>query len=206
MKPIHLNLAARPYRDYRPVYAVVVVMSLVTAFLLLNNIETYYRYIRETKSTRSEIAKIEGQVQEERRKREAAQQRLATLDLNRLDKQTKFVNARLTERAFSWSTLLDELESILADDVRLQSVSPKFEDNGTIFLTMSFRSKSSDGMITTINRMNGNPRFRNPFPSRESFSEGTYSFDLVAQYIPEPPKRSEIVRTSAKAKKRGGRR
>ena len=48
MKPIHLNLASRPYRDYRPVYAVVVVLSLLTAFLMLNNIETYYRYIRET--------------------------------------------------------------------------------------------------------------------------------------------------------------
>ena len=43
MKPIHLNLASRPYRDYRPVYAVVVLLSLATAFLMLNNIETYYR-------------------------------------------------------------------------------------------------------------------------------------------------------------------
>ena len=31
MKPLHLNLASRPYRDYRPVYAAVVVMSLLTA-------------------------------------------------------------------------------------------------------------------------------------------------------------------------------
>ena len=31
VKPIHLNLASRPYRDYRPVYAVVVLMSLLIA-------------------------------------------------------------------------------------------------------------------------------------------------------------------------------
>ena len=35
MKPIHLNLARRPYRDYRPVYAVVVLASLLAAFLML---------------------------------------------------------------------------------------------------------------------------------------------------------------------------
>ena len=58
MKPLHLNLASRPYRDYRPVYATVVVMSLVTAFLMLNNVETYYRYTRETHSTRPKIATI----------------------------------------------------------------------------------------------------------------------------------------------------
>ena len=56
MKPIHLNLAARPYRDYRPVYAAVVVMSLLAAFLMLNNVETYYRYIHETKATRAKKA------------------------------------------------------------------------------------------------------------------------------------------------------
>ena len=43
MKPLHLNLASRPYRDYRPVYATVVVMSLVTAFLMLYPVETGYR-------------------------------------------------------------------------------------------------------------------------------------------------------------------
>jgi hypothetical protein len=43
VKPIHLNLAARPYRDYRPVYAVVVLLSLLTAFLMLNNVESNYR-------------------------------------------------------------------------------------------------------------------------------------------------------------------
>lgn len=205
MKPIHLNLAARPYRDYRPVYAVVVVMSLLTAFLMLNNVETYYRYIRETRTTRSEITSIEQQAQQERRKREGAQQRLATLDLRRLDQQTKFVNSKLTERAFSWSTLLDELESVLPDDVRLTSVGPSFGEDGTIRLQMHFKSKSSDGMIATINRMNADPQFRDPFPHNESSSEGGYSFDLTAQYLPIEPKGPTVVRTSTPPRREGRR-
>ncbi len=202
MKPIHLNLAARPYRDYRPVYAVVVAMSLLTAFLMLNNVDTYYRYIRETRSTRAEIASIENQTGQERRKREAAQQRLTGLDLKLLDQQTKFVNSQLSERAFSWSNLLDELESVLPDDVRLTSVGPTFEQDGTISLAMQFRSKSANGMLETINRMNEDPQFRDPFPRSDSVTEDGYSFDLTAQYIPIQPKSTIVARTSGTGRAR----
>lgn len=187
MKPLHLNLASRPYRDYRPVYAVVVAMSLIAAFLMLNNVETYYRYTRDTRSTRTRIATIEAQTQQERQREQSVQQRIKGLDLGRLGAQTKFVNAKLAERAFSWSTLLDELESVLADDVRLLSVAPRFDGDGTINLSLEFLSKSADGLIKTINRMHADPQFRNPFPSRQSkLEEGGYSFSLTVQYLPPP--------------------
>ncbi len=189
MKPIHLNLAARPYRDYRPVYAVVVLLSLLTAFLMLNNIDTYYRYIHETKSTRAKIAQIEQQVSAEKQKEDAARQRVNNLDLAKLDGQTRFINAKLVERAFSWSRLLDELESLLADDVRLVSVSPSFTENGPIRLSLDFEGKSGDAMITTINRMNADPQFRDAFPSSESArDDGTYSFQISVEYLPERPR------------------
>jgi type IV pilus assembly protein PilN len=187
VKPLHLNLASRPYRDYRPVYATVVVMSLVAAFLMLNNVETYYRYTRDTQSTRTKIALIEGQTQQERQREAAIQQRIKGLDLGRLGAQTKFVNAKLAERAFSWSLLLDELESVLVDDVRLISVTPQFGKDGKINLSLSFESKTADGMIKTINRMNADPQFRNPFPSMQTENEGgNFSFQLRADYVPPP--------------------
>jgi hypothetical protein len=195
VKPIHLNLASRPYRDYRPVYAVVVLLSLATAFLMLNNIETYYRYIHETRSTRAKIAQVEEQARVEKQKEEQARQRLQGLDLKRLDQQTKFINAKLAERAFSWSRLLDELESILADDVRLMAVAPTFNPDLGIILSLQFQAKSADGMITTINRMNLDPQFQDAFPSSETRDEGgIYTFQITAKYLPEEP--SAIRQTS----------
>jgi hypothetical protein len=185
VKPLHLNLASRPYRDYRPVYAVVVAMSLITAFLMLNNVETYYRYTRDTRNTREKIASLEAQTQQEREREQSVQQRTKGLDLARLSAQTTFVNAKLAERAFSWSTLLDELESVLADDVRLVSVAPEFRE-GAIHLSLDFVSKSADGMVKTVNRMNADPQFLHPFPSTQSAIEGGYTFSLTVQYMPPP--------------------
>lgn len=187
MKPLHLNLASRPYRNYTPVYAAVVVMSLLAAFLMLNNVETYYRYTRETHTTRTKIASIEAQTVKEREREAAVQRRIKGLDLARLGAQTKFVNAKLSERAFSWSALLDELESVLTDDVRLISIAPRFTPDGKVTLALDFVSKNADGMIKTINRMHADPQFRNPFPSQQSEVEGgNYSFALTVEYV-QPP-------------------
>ncbi len=195
MKPIHLNLAARPYRDYRPVYAVVVLMSLVTAFLMLNNVETWYRYKHDTRSTSGKIDSIDAKIREERQKQEIAQRRLRNLDLATLDAQTRFINAKLSERAFSWSTLLDELESVLPQDVRLMTVAPMFNPDGTIQLALDFEAKGATGMIATINRINADPQFANPFPDQETMVEGgLYRFNLRVQYLPPAPKPA-IVRT-----------
>jgi len=206
VKPIHLNLASRPYRDYRPVYAAVVLMSLLTAFLMLNNIDTYYRYIHETRNTRAKIASIEAQAQRERELQQNVEQRMKSIDVGRLDAQTKFINAKLAERAFSWSTLLDELESVLTDDVRLLTVTPNFNKDGRIELSLQFESKSSDGMITTINRMNADPQFMEPFPSSESATEdGHYRFELSVRYMPPPVKTPGVELTAVRSTRaRGG--
>jgi type IV pilus assembly protein PilN len=201
VKPIHLNLASRPYRDYRPVYAVVVAMSLLAAFLMLNNVETYLRYIRETKTTRAKIEEVEAKAQRERDRAEMAQARIKGLDLARLDRQTSFINAKLAERAFSWSALLDDLESVLADDVRILSVAPVFTPDGLISLNLNFQTKTSEGMLNTIKRMQANSRFLNPFPTYENVIDGGYEFNLTVGYRPRQPGNdgAEIIRASTGA-------
>jgi len=196
VKPIHLNLASRPYRDYRPVYAVVVLISLLTAFLMLNNIETWYRYKHDTRSTSGKIDEIEAKIRQERQLQEIAQTRLRNLDLATLDAQTRFVNAKLAERAFSWSMLLDELESVLPADVRLVTVSPSFGPDGTISLALDYESKGPNGLTSTMNRMYADPQFSNPFPGIETVNPaGGYKFNLRVQYRPATAKPA-AVRTS----------
>lgn len=184
MKPIHLNLASRPYRDYTPVNLVAATMFVLMLLLAWFNIDTFIRYNVETRNTRAKIAELESQTQREKELEASAQTRLASIDVNYLNAQTRFINQKLTERAFSWSALLDELESVLIDDVRLLSITPSFDKGGDIRLGLAFESKAADGMIVTINRMHRDPQFVNPFPSNESFDEGVYRFDLSVRYRP----------------------
>jgi hypothetical protein len=56
---------------------------------------------------------------------------------------------------------------------------------------MDFEAKSGDGMITTINRMNLDPQFRDAFPRNETArDDGTYVFSLSANYLPDVPQQT----------------
>ena len=184
MKPLHLNLASRPYRDYRPVHAVVVAMSLLIAFMLLNNIETGYRYARDTRTTRDKIAGIEQQTETENHRAVDVAQRLRGVNVKVLADQAQFVNARLAERAFSWSELLDRLERVVPDDVRIESISPTFAKDGMVHLTLQAAGKNSQGMVRTLDRFNREARFANAFPTSESKTNEGYHFGIQVDYRP----------------------
>lgn len=184
MKTFHINLASRPFRDYRPVYAVVVVTSLIIAFMMLNNFDTWYRYQRDTRTTRSDIQKYETQIEEEGRRQQVVLSEMKKIDLTALGKQSKFVNAQLAERAFSWSELLERLESTVPSDVRIISVAPSFSDDGQVHLNLSAEAKSTNGMIATINRFQSSPAFSNPFPTNEDKTESGFRFGLGVDYKP----------------------
>jgi Tfp pilus assembly protein PilN len=184
LKPLHLNLASQPYRDYRPVYAVVVLMSLLIAVLMLNNVDTYYRYKTETKSTRATIAKLQSQADQEKARATAADNQLRSFNLTALGDETHFINARLAERAFSWSELLDRLEDVLPQDVRINNIVPSFTPNQFVHLEMSFDAKTPDGMIATITNLQKNKQFANPFPHNETQGEKGYLFTIGVDFKP----------------------
>jgi hypothetical protein len=184
VKPLHLNLASRPFRDYRPVYAAVVLMALLTAFLALNNVDTFLRYRTETKATRANVAKLELQIADEQRRTDTLAQRLRGVDVKLLLSQTEFANAQLAERAFSWSELLDRLEKVLPNDVRLQSVTPSFDKDGLVHLSMACITKTGEGLTATINRFNADPHFANAFPQSEAINGIEYHFTLGVDYRP----------------------
>ena len=189
MKTIHLNLAAKPYRDYRPVYLTVAAMVLVTLILLGYNVITGYEYLIETEQTRAEIASLEKETAEERALAKTLDERIDQIDLRALDRRSRFINAQIKERAFSFSTLLDDMERTLPDDVRLLDLNPTFDDEGMIHLTLSCEARKRDGMTDLLNRFYSDPSFEDAFPRSERSEEGgIFKFSVEVKYLPDAQK------------------
>lgn len=184
MKPIHLNLAARPYRDYRPVNLVASLTFVLTLVLAWYNVNTYLRYRTETSATRAKIAKLEAQTEDERRRGEAATNRAQAFDVKLLAAQTEFANSVLAERAFSWSELLDRLERLIPNDVRLESITPSFTKEGLVSLSIRCFAKNGEGMVSTLNNFNADPQFSNAFPSNEVAQPDRFDFSMTVDYRP----------------------
>jgi hypothetical protein len=184
VKPIHLNLASRPYEDKRLFITTVVGISIVIAALLFTNIDTYLRYRVQTRTTRTKIEQLDAQAAQERQRAEIVQQQLKRIDTASLSKQTAFINAQLAERAFSWSELLDRLENVLADDVRINAISPSFRPDGMVHLELQMDAKTSEGLVDMLNRFNRDPHFSSPFPHVESAGAGGYRIAMSVDFKP----------------------
>jgi hypothetical protein len=189
VKPIHLNLAARPYRDTRPFTIIAVVASTVIAAMTYLNADTFIRYRHETRATTARIATLEAQTAEEQRRAAAVNDRIKRIDVGLLATQTQFANAQLAERAFSWSELLDRLEHVLPDDVRIGGVAPVFGKDGLIHLNLNCETKTGQGMVNLINRFNSDPHFLNAFPTSEvRVNDNAYTFVIGVDYKPSMPR------------------
>jgi type IV pilus assembly protein PilN len=187
VKVLHPNLASRPYRDYRPVWALAAAVLLLTGALFAYNVQTAWRYFATTQETRAEIGALEEEIAKERARAADARQALEGYDTATLRKRSMFVNDRIAERAFSWSGLLDDLESVVPNDVRLVRLNPNPADTGGYVISMDCFAKTDEGMVDFIRALFANPKFARPTPTLESVAEGgTYRFSLNVHYQPAP--------------------
>jgi type IV pilus assembly protein PilN len=187
VKVLHPNLASRPYRDYRPVWAVAAALLLLTGALFAYNLSTAWRYFATTQETRAEIADLETSIAKERVRAADARAALARYDTVSLRTRSRFVNDRIAERAFSWSGLLDDLERVVPNDVRLVRLDPNPTGGGAYEISMDCRAKTDEGMVDLIQSFFASARFSQPTPSSEAMLEGgTYRFSIKVRYQPSP--------------------
>lgn len=185
MRTLHLNLASKPYRNYRPVWAVAAAMAVLSAVLLFLNVHTAYRYFVETERTRAEIDRLNRESNEETRIARQIYGDLQRFDRKTLNTQSTFINQQIVERAFSWSELLDLLEQLVPSDVRIVSLNPSTED-GITRLRLQCMAKSPYGLVELLRRLQQDPRFDNPVPRSEGeLDNGLYQFDIETEYRPQ---------------------
>ena len=132
MKPLHLNLASNPWQNSRPFWITVGIAAAVIVILLVNNVQAAWRYYVETEETRVAISEIQARTTAEMQESRRLQDRLETMDRDELMQRVDFVNKRIVERTFSWSQLIDHLERVLPNDVRLTTLRPSIDDEGPI--------------------------------------------------------------------------
>ncbi|MDX1583527.1 MAG: hypothetical protein R3338_08005, partial [Thermoanaerobaculia bacterium] len=192
MKPLHLNLASRPWQNTRPFWITVAVAIIVISILLVNNAQAAWRYYMETEETRAEIAEIRSRAELESEHAERLQEQVESLDRHNLLTRVEFVNRQIAERAFSWSTLMDHLEKVLPNDVRLTSLRPTVDEDGPVSLAMTCVAKNQQAYVETIRRITADPHFRNPYPLSESSDAGELRFTLRVTYQPSLAEGAEL--------------
>ena len=182
-----LNLARRPYRDFRLFTAVMAVLYVAAIGVTFLSVRGVVRKFTFNESTQERIQELERGVKEAKAETESLRKTLATVDFSGVNATAQSVNDLIGRRAFAWSRILERLEAVLPDDVRLVSLSTTQDrDARGISIRLTCFTTARDGLLRTVTALDEDPQFHDILPG--SFSDEAFSsapgkkFDLAAKF------------------------
>ncbi len=195
-----LNLAQRPFVNRRPVRRVGYLLWIAGLLLAVLNGFLYWDYLSGQGVTETGLQEVIGQLDEESRLLESARARLAGLETEELNRKVEFVNLRIQQRTFSWSRLFDVFAATLPDDVRLSTLTPKFEEargrsgsrttdlrSDAVQLEIRGQAKSSEALLEFLDRLFAHAAFDDPDLHQEQArrDQEIIEFSISTNYRPD---------------------
>ena len=183
------NFARRPFRDERPVFAVIALAAVIGLGLFAANARLYLSFSRRVEGVRHEIADLERRRNAAARAAETARQTVAGYRLSSLADQANGLQTIVRERRFSWLALLARLEKTLPSDVRLSRLSPRFGPTAGVALDLAVLGRNQDSVVRAIAALSKDPQFRDVELRSESTQEKGvpegHAFAIALNYFPE---------------------
>jgi Tfp pilus assembly protein PilN len=185
-----IDFARRPFKNLRPVRATIGALLAAGLILTIINWRAYASFRQGQANTRAEISSLRSRLARAEQREHSARQALATTAVGQIAERSRGVNRIVEERRFSWSHLLDRLERVLPDDVRLITLQPGFDeakDGATLHMTLVGRTP--DSSVRTLAALGRDSHFAvltlaNEADPEKGGPEG-YRFAVSVEYRPE---------------------
>src|SRR5438093_7617000 len=156
---IKTNLATRPFYNERAVrvwlFGALLLVLAATAF----NVSRVLRYSRSDTQLARQASGDEARAAD---LRQQANRLRATVDPKQIESKSteaRVANDLIDRRTFSWTELFNRLETTLPDDVRITSVRPKVDANGTT-LTIAVIARAVDDVSRFMDNLQKTGAFR----------------------------------------------
>ena len=186
---IRTNLSTRPFYNERAVHFWLLVGAAIVVLATAFNVNRVLRYSRSDTELAISAARDEERAADLRR--QAASLR-ATVDPKQVEfasSEARKANELIDRRTFSWTELLNRLETTQPDDVRLVAVRPRVERDGRIVLTINVVSKSVGDVAAFMKSLEDTGAFASLRPVTELVNdEGLIETSLESDYVPSAAK------------------
>ncbi len=184
---LRTNLSTRPFYNERALHGALGITALIVVALTLFNLTQIVLLTRSQSSLSSQAAAAEVRAAELRA--QAARTRLAinATELETMSGAAREANTLIGERLFSWTDLLNRLESTLPDNVRITALRPVVARDGTIRVTMTVDAQGVDDIEQFMANLEETTDFSDVFPlDDEPAEDGSVRASLQGKYAPAP--------------------
>jgi len=184
-----INLATQPYEDARSFYlqwgGLLLLLLLVTVGLLGLVVKSH----RASSDIARKVAVVRTQIAEVDRDRAADEAILNRPENRDVRDKSRFLNALIARKAFSWTQVFMDLEKIVPSRVRIVSIHPEVNASSQLEIHLEAIGDSREKAIELVRHMEESPTFREPQvrverPETNGPMPGV-DFTIVAQYVPQ---------------------
>jgi hypothetical protein len=185
---LRTNLSTRPFYNERAVQLALGGAALLVVALTAFNVV-------QLRSLSGRQAQLVGRVGQAERQaavlRSDAAQARRSVDRDRLEQvaaAAREANGLIGRRTFSWTELLNRLEATLPADVRIQSIRPVADKDGTLTVTLVVLGHRAEDVEQFVEQLEATGAFRHVYSRNESTDpKGLLEVSLEGHYLPEAP-------------------
>jgi type IV pilus assembly protein PilN len=168
---IRTNLSTRPFYNERLVRLALLFLAVVVVAATMFNVTRILRYSRSDTRLATQASRDEARAADLRQ--QAAQLR-ASVDPKQIEQASdgaRQANDLIDRRTFSWTELLNRFETMLPDDVHLNSVRPRVERDVGVVLRVAVSARGIEDVSQFIEKLNASGVFPNVRPAEEHVDE-----------------------------------
>lgn len=183
---LRTNLSTRPFYNERGVHALLGIATMILVILTAYNLFEIVVLTREQSELGGKATAAESRARDLRAHAAQVRQGLDTKKLDAISGEAREANAIIGQRLFSWTELLNRLETTLPEDVRIVSMRPSVDPDGNIQIQMIVTSRRFVDIDTFFKNLEGTGAFADML-SRDQITneDGLLQATVEGRYIPE---------------------
>jgi hypothetical protein len=160
-------------------------LLISAALFTVFNVTNLSRWFVESRRLQANMSEQQSKIADLQRQATDLEGKIAKIKTPQFVMQTAFVNDAIKRRVFSWTTLFDQFEQVLPDNVKMVSVLPKFGDQ-QITITMEVAGKSLNDIVDLIQAFWNSPAFSDVVLKGErQENDGLLHATISLRYHPE---------------------
>jgi Tfp pilus assembly protein PilN len=181
---LRTNLSTRPFYNERAVHGLLAATALVVVALTIFNLTQIVLLTRHQSAHSREAQAAEARATELRSHAAQTRQAISSKQLDSISTAAREANVIIGQRLFSWTDLLNRVEDTLPDNVRITSLRPRVDRDGTVTITMTVAGQSVDDVAVFMANLEKTTAFSEVFPLEdESAEDGGVRATIEGKYV-----------------------
>ncbi len=181
---LRTNLSTKPFYNERAIHAAIAVAALVVAALTIFNLTQIVLLTRRQSELSSQATAAEDRARKLRADAVSVRQGIDPKQLDTIAGAAREANTLIGQRLFSWTDLLNRLETTLPDDVRITSMRPKIEKDGSVTVLMTAVGRRVEDIDRFMENLEATGAFADVYSKEEiATDDGSRQVSMEGRYL-----------------------